>query len=115
MLLYHVVVVQQPLAGGAHAGAAVGRRGQLSVGVLQDAAGLLQPDQQRSAPAGPPLDGEFLPAGDDLGPFGQVLSAKQLTADRAGEDVLAGVGSKERCEDGKGAARVERDGGLAMA
>jgi hypothetical protein len=34
-----------------------------------------------------------LPDGDDLGPFGQVLGAEQLAADRAGEEVLAGVRS----------------------
>jgi hypothetical protein len=28
-----------------------------------------------------------LPHGDLLGPFGQVLGAEQLTADRAGEDL----------------------------
>jgi hypothetical protein len=48
-----------------------------------------------------------LRAGDGLGPFGQVFDAEQLTADRAGEEVLAGVGLEERGEDGEGAARVQ--------
>jgi hypothetical protein len=47
-----------------------------------------------------------LPHGEDLGPFGQVFGAEQLTADRAGEQVFAGVGFKERGEDGERAARV---------
>jgi len=109
-----VVVVQQPLAGGAYTGPAVGGGGQLVVGVLQDPAGLLQPDQQRGAPAGALPAGEPLSGGDDLGPFGQVLGAEQLTANRAGEQVLAGIGLEERTEDGKGAARVERDGGASL-
>jgi hypothetical protein len=35
-----------------------------------------------------------------------MLGAEQLTADRAGEQVLAGVGSKERGDNGEGAACV---------
>jgi hypothetical protein len=43
-----------------------------------------------------------------------MLGAEQLTADRAGEQVLAGIGSKEGAEDGKGATRVERDGRASL-
>jgi hypothetical protein len=110
-----MVVVQQPLAGGAYTGPAVGGGGQLVVGVLQDPTGLLQPDQQRGAPAGALSGGEPLSGGDDLGPFRQVFGAEQLTANRAGEEVLAGIRLEERTEDGKGAARVERDDGSRCA
>jgi hypothetical protein len=44
---------------------------------------------------------------DDLGPFGQMLGAEQLSVNRAGEQILAGVGTEKRGEDGKGAAGVE--------
>jgi hypothetical protein len=43
-----------------------------------------------------------------------MLGAEQLTADRAGEKVLAGIGSKEGGEDGKRATRIERDGGASL-
>jgi hypothetical protein len=55
-----------------------------------------------------------LSGGDDLGPFSQVFGTEQLTADRAGEEVLVSVGLEEGGENAEGAARVERDGGLAM-
>jgi hypothetical protein len=35
-----------------------------------------------------------------------MLRAEQLTADRAGEQILAGVGAEERGDDGKGAAGI---------
>jgi hypothetical protein len=43
-----------------------------------------------------------------------VFGAEQLTADRAGENVLAGIGLEQRTENGKGAARVERDGRVSL-
>jgi hypothetical protein len=55
-----------------------------------------------------------LSGGDLLGSFRQMFGTEQLTADRAGEDLLAGVGAEEWGEDGKRAARVERDGGTSL-
>jgi hypothetical protein len=44
-----------------------------------------------------------------------VFDTEQLTADRPGEEVLAGVGLEERGEDGKGAARIQAgDGDLSL-
>jgi hypothetical protein len=56
-----------------------------------------------------------LSGGDLLGSFRQMFGTEQLTADRAGEDLLAGIGAEERGEDGKGAARVERNGRLSRS
>jgi hypothetical protein len=44
-----------------------------------------------------------------------VVDAEQLTVDRAGEEVLAGVGFEERSKNGEGAARVSAgDGDLSL-
>jgi hypothetical protein len=115
VLLDHVVVVEEPLAGGTDADAAVGGDGQALVGVFQDIPGVLQADQERGAPALPPSRRDPLSGGDGLGPFGQVFDAEQLTTDRASEQVLAGVGSQERGEDGERAARVQAgDDGVSL-
>jgi hypothetical protein len=83
------------------------------VRILQDPAGLLQTGEERRPTPGPAPGGQPLAGGDGLRPLGQVLDAEQLTADRTGEQVLAGVGSKKRGEDGKGAACAGRDGGAS--
>jgi hypothetical protein len=84
------------------------------VGVGQDFAGLLQPGEQRGTPARPPLGREPLRRGQRLGPFGQMLSAEQLAADRAGEQILAGIGAEGRGENGERAAGVELDGRASL-
>jgi len=43
-----------------------------------------------------------------------VLGAEQLAADRAGEQILAGIGAERRGEDGKRPAGVERDGRASL-
>jgi hypothetical protein len=44
-----------------------------------------------------------------------MLGAEELAVDRSGEEVLADIGSKERCKDAEGAARVERDSRLSRS
>jgi len=109
-----MVVVQQPFAGGADAGAAVGGRGQPRVGVLQDFAGLFQPNQERGALSFAASGREPLLDGQAMRPFRQVLRPEQLAADRSGEDILAGIGAEKGSQDGKRATRVERDGGASQ-
>jgi hypothetical protein len=110
VLLDHMVVVQQPLAGGTYADTAVCRGVEPGIGVLQDLPVLLQSDQQWR-PAWPASGREPLRHGHHLGPFGQVLGAEQLAPNRAGQEILSGIGPEERSEDGKGPAQIERDGG----
>jgi hypothetical protein len=43
-----------------------------------------------------------------------MLCPEQLAADRAGEQILTTIGAKERGEDGKRAAGVERDGRASL-
>ena len=107
-----MVVVQQPLTGGAHTDTAVRRGVEPGIGVLQDPPVLLQPDQQRRSP--PPASGrDSLRRGHHLGPFGQMLDAKQLTPNRAGQEILTGIRPEQRSESGNGPPQIERDGRLA--
>ncbi|HET6578771.1 MAG TPA: hypothetical protein VFG66_10625 [Gemmatimonadales bacterium] len=109
MLLHDVVVVEQPFAGRADVGAPVGRVGETQVRALEDAAGVVEPGEERGPPAGR-TPGQPLPGGQVLGSLGQVLVAQQLAADRAGEQNLAGVGAgAEAAEDGA-AERQRIDG-----
>ncbi|MBA3318490.1 MAG: hypothetical protein H0T50_10425 [Gemmatimonadales bacterium] len=88
-----MIVVEQPLPGGAHVQLLVGGVGQPEAGVLQDAPGPVEAVEQRGLPAGALAPVEPLLRGESVGPFGQVLRAQQLAPDRPGEQVLAGVGT----------------------
>ena len=71
------------------------------MGAFEDAAGVVEPGEERRPPAARPRLGQPLPGGQVLGALGQVLGAEQLAADRAGEQILAGVGAgPEPAEDG---------------
>jgi hypothetical protein len=116
VLLHDVVVVEQPFAGRADVGAPVGRVGEADVCALEDAAGVVEPGQERGPPpARPP--GQPLPGGQVLGPLGEVLVAQQLAADRAGEQDLAGIGAgAEAAEDGAAEGkRIDGEGLNALA
>ena len=90
MLLDDVVVVEQPLAGGADVDAAIGGGGEPGLRIVQDPAGPVQPGEQRGTPAGGP-GGEPLALGQVLRALGQVLRAEQLAADRSREEGLGCV------------------------
>jgi hypothetical protein len=90
MLLDHVVIVEQPLAGGADVDATVGGGGEAGLRIVQDAAGPVQSGEERGAPPGAP-GGESLALGQVLRAFGQVLGAEQLAADGPGEEGLGRV------------------------
>jgi hypothetical protein len=85
-----VVVVEQPLAGGADVNPAIGGGGQAGLRIVEDAAGPVQPGEERGASAGGP-GGEPLAFGQVLRPLGQVLGAEQLAADGSREEPLGGV------------------------
>jgi hypothetical protein len=89
VLLHDVVVVQQPLAGGADVDGPVGRRGEPVVSVLENGTGAVQAGEERGASSGWP-DDETLPGGQVLRALGQVLGAQQFPADRARQEVLPG-------------------------
>ena len=111
VLLHHVVVVEQPLAGRTHVGTpsligvGVARGGEPAVGVFQDAPGVVEPGEERGAPDRP-LDRQPLTGRHLLGPLGQVLGAQQLAADGAGEAILAGIRADEGHDEGEGAAEL---------
>jgi hypothetical protein len=113
VLLHHVQIVQQPFAGGAHVHVPVRRGREAVVRVVQDAAGLVQPDQQSRATAGGP-GGHPLGPGEGTGPLGEMLGAQQLAANGARQEVIRrGIGSGE--ETGK-AKRGQTDiAGLGSA
>ena len=91
MLLDDVEIVEQPLAGRADVHLAVGGVGQPLVRLVQDAAGLVQPDEEAGASArGPGRDA--LGARERSRTLAEVLGTEQLAADRAGEKLVGGGG-----------------------
>jgi hypothetical protein len=42
-----------------------------------------------------------------------MLDAKELTPNRAGQEILTGIRPEQRSESGYGPPQIERDGGLA--
>jgi hypothetical protein len=105
VLLHDVVVVEQPVPGRAEVGALVGGSGEARVGALQDAAGAFEAGEQgRAPPAAGSRRRETLAGGRDLGALGEVLGAEELAVDRAGEEVLAGIGAAAE-ETREGAAQ----------
>ena len=114
MLLDDVVVVEQPLAGGADVDAAIGGGGEPGLRIVQDAAGSVQAGEERGAPAGGP-DREPLALGQVLRALGQVLGAQQFAPDGTGEEALgrvraAGENTGEesgRSQRGNGGPRAE--------
>jgi hypothetical protein len=114
VLLDDVVVVEQPLAGGADIEAAVGGGGEPRLRIVQDAAGPVQAGEEWGAPAGGP-EGEPLALGQLLRALAQVLRAQQLAADGPGEKGLARVRAARedtveesgRSQRGNGGPRAE--------
>ena len=106
MLLDHVVVVEQPLAGGANVGYAVAigvgvaHGGEPAMGVFQDAAGIVEPSEERSTARLLPYS-QSLARGHLLSPLRQVLGTEQLAANGAGEAVLAGIRADEGHDEGE--------------
>ncbi len=88
MLLDHVEVVEQPLAGRPHVHLALRSFRQPDVDVVQDPAGLVQPGKESGVP--PPLaaGSQALSLGHRAGALGEVLGAQQLAPDRSGENLL---------------------------
>jgi hypothetical protein len=80
------------------------------VRVLEDVPSAVEAVEQRGTPAGafPPV--QPLPRGEGMGPFAQMLGAEQLATDRAGEQVLAGVGTAWD-EAGSDPGRLEQSDG----
>ena len=82
--------------------------------MIEGAAGVVEPGEERSAaPVGRNLR-EPLPGGRVLGALRQVLGAEQLAADRAGQQILAGIGARSESA-GEGAANGQRIDGEGLA
>jgi len=94
VLLDDVEVIQQPFAGRADVDITVGGFRQPGVNVIQDPAGLIEPPQQ-PGPAGRRATSlyDLLSGRDRLSPFGEMLGAQQLTADRTGEQLIGSAGT----------------------
>jgi hypothetical protein len=92
MLLDDVIVVEQPFAGRSDIGSLVGRGRQARVRAFEETAGSVEPGQKRGAAAGL-RGGQSLAPGDFAGALGQVLRPQELAVDRAGEEVLACLGT----------------------
>jgi hypothetical protein len=109
VLLHDVVVVEQPLTGGADVSGPIGG-GETVVGLLEDPAGPVQAGKERGPPSGPSPRRQALAGGDLLGPLGQAFGAQQLAPDGPREAVLAGIRSEQGSEEGEGAAGAQGDG-----
>jgi hypothetical protein len=116
VLLDDVVVVEQPVAGGADVDPAVGGGREPDLRIVQDAAGPVQAGEERGATAGGP-EGEALALGQVLRALAQMLGAQQLAADGPGEEGLASaravredtVEESGGSERGNGGPRAEGD------
>jgi len=116
VLLDDVVVVEQPVTGGADVDPAVAGGREPDLRIVQDAAGLVQSGEERGAPAGGPA-GEPLALGQVLRALGQVLGAQQLAVDGPGEEGFASaravredtVEESGGSERGNGGPRAEGD------
>lgn len=64
---------------------------------FQDPAGAVETSEKRSAPPALNRGGEALARRDRPGALGEALGAEQLAADRASQEVFAGVGAA--CEE----------------
>ena len=100
MLLDHVEVVEQPLAGRPDVVVPLLGGGEPVVGVGEDPAGLVESREQVvTGPGGP--RGEPLPLREGPRALGQALGAQQLAPDRAGDELVEG---------GTGAAAIQAAG-----
>jgi hypothetical protein len=87
MLLDHVQVVEQPLAGGTYVDLVIGGPGQPGVGIVQDAAGFIETvEQPRLRPAGSADDA--LAGRESASPFGQMLGPQQVPPNRSGDQLF---------------------------
>ena len=104
-------VVEQPLAGGTDIDLVVGGRRQAAVRVLEDPAGLVQPDEQAGAASGGPGD-DALGARQGAGSVAEVLGAEQLAADRAGEKLVGrrGGSGKQTRQARRGQGDADKSG-----
>jgi hypothetical protein len=85
-------IVEQPFAGGAHVGSAVGGGRELGIDVVQDFPRLVEPVEQREMTPLARRLGEPLRSGDGPGALGQVLGAEQLALNWPGAQVIPAVG-----------------------
>src|SRR5690606_16725054 len=104
VLLHHMVVVEEPLAGGADLGILVHGAQQALACLGQDDAGTVEPAEQRRLP--PRATGQALAARQGVGPLRQALGAEEFALDRPGEDALVRVGA---AADQAGNEPVRRD------
>lgn len=88
-----MIVVEQPLAGGADIQASVRRGAQARMGVLQDPPAVVEPVEERGPAADPLAPVQPLPGSQGEGSLRQMLGAEQLAADGAGKQILAGLGT----------------------
>ena len=113
-VLHHdVVVVQEPFARGADVLPRVGRLRQLVLRRGQDAAGLVQPGEQRRRAAGPAAAGQALATGDLAGPFDQMLEAEQVALNGTRDEFLSGIDAAG-AETSEDLARTERSDGADL-
>jgi hypothetical protein len=83
------------------------------VTVLEDVPGSVEAVEEWRPPAGAFPSVQPLPRGEGKGPLAQMLGAKQLATDRAGEQILAGVGPA--CDEaGSEPGRLERSDGADL-
>jgi hypothetical protein len=113
VVLHHVIVVEQPFAGGADVQAPVGGGAEARVGALEDAPGAVEAVEERRPPAGPFSPVEPLPRREGMGPLAQMLGAEQLATDGTGEQVLASIGTAWD-DAGSEPGRLERSDGADL-
>jgi hypothetical protein len=113
VILHDVIVVEQPFAGGADVHTPVGGGGEARVRVLEDVPGAVEAVEERRPPARTFSPIQPLPRCQGLGSLAQVLGAKQLAPDGAGEQILAGIGTAWD-EAGSEPERLERSDGANL-
>ncbi|MDH4349410.1 MAG: hypothetical protein OEW17_11435 [Gemmatimonadota bacterium] len=106
MVLQHVVVVEQPVTGGADVVPEGAGDAETLVGCFEDLAGPGDAGEEWCAAPRAPAGDEMLPGRNRLGSFPEVLGAKQLSPDRSRQQFLAGVRARAP-EQGKEAAGIE--------
>ena len=84
-------VVEEPFPGGADVQIPVDGVGEAGVRVVEDATCLVEPGEQGRVAAFLSRASQALGGGDRAGAIAEMLGAEQVTADRAGEQLLASI------------------------
>ena len=111
VLLNDVIVVEQPVAGGADVAPGIGRGQQPAMGIGEDASGGIEAREERGAP--PAALREPLRFRERPRALGESFGAEQVTADRAGQDGLVRIRPAAE-QAGDGAGKLEGGDGAGL-